>query len=269
VGATTHGGIKACWWPEVLAFRGIMPDAQHATAAVLADEIERQLQEVSRPERAEGERRYLKSELVHLGASVPAIRKIAKAVRHEHPDMAHDELVALTEALWGRPVHERRMTAVVLLGYAVGALSVADLPLLERLLRESRTWALVDPLAVSVIGELAEREPTAWDPIVRRWAIDHDVWVRRASLLAHLPGLRSGAGDFGRFGALADALLDEREFFIRKAIGWVLRETGKQRPELVTAWLLPRAARAAGLTVREAVKHLPEPDRLRIVAARS
>ena len=246
-----------------------MPSAQHETAAALADEIERQMREVSRPERAEGERRYLKSELDHLGASVPAIRKIAAAVHRERPEMSHDELVALAEALWGRPVHERRMAAVALLGHRVGALSVADSPLLEWLLRESRTWALVDPLAISVVGVLAEREPTAWDPIVRRWAIDEDMWIRRASLLAHLPGLRGGAGDFGRFGALADALLDEREFFIRKAIGWVLRETGKKRPGLVTDWLLPRAARAAGLTVREAVKHLPEPDRRRIVAARS
>jgi 3-methyladenine DNA glycosylase AlkD len=59
-----------------------------------------------------------------------------------------------------------------------------------------------------------------------------------------------------RFGRYADAMLDEREFFIRKAIGWVLRETGKIRPDEVFAWLLPRAARASGVTIREAVKYL-------------
>ncbi len=115
---------------------------------------------------------------------------------------------------------------------------------------------------------LAEREPGGWDPTLRRWATDDDVWVRRASLLAHLPGLHDGAGDFERFGALAEALLDERDFLVRKAIGWVLREKGRQRPELVTGWLLPPAARADGVTVREAVKHLPERDRRRILAHR-
>jgi 3-methyladenine DNA glycosylase AlkD len=60
-------------------------------------------------------------------------------------------------------------------------------------------------------------------------------------------------------------MLDEREFFIRKAIGWVLRETGRKRPELVSEWLLPRAARASGVTVREAVKHLPEREREEIL----
>ena len=237
--------------------------------SALADDIEARLRAAGQPDRAEGERRYLKSDLEHVGASVPAIRKVAADVHRARADMAHDELVALVEALWAVPVHERRMAAVELLGFGVGALSVGDAPLLERLVRTSRTWALVDPLAVKVIGVLAERQPAGWDPIVRRWASDDDVWVRRASLLAHLPGLRAGAGDFDRFGALAEALLDDREFFVRKAIGWVLRETGKQRPELVTGWLLPHAARAAGVTVRQAVKHLPERDRRRIIARRA
>ena len=62
-------------------------------------------------------------------------------------------------------------------------------------------------------------------------------------------------------------MLDEREFFIRKAIGWVLREAGKTRPERVVEWLEPRLGRASGLTVREAVRWLPEADRARLVAA--
>ena len=59
-----------------------------------------------------------------------------------------------------------------------------------------------------------------------------------------------------RFLTRADRMLDEREFFIRKAIGWVLREAGKRRPDDVTAWLAPRTGRASGVTMREAVKYL-------------
>lgn len=114
-----------------------------------------------------------------------------------------------------------------------------------------------------------ERDPAGWDPVVRRWAGDEDHWLRRAALLAHLPGLRRGEGDWARFGELADGMLEEREFFVRKAIGWVLRETAKRRPEQVADWLEPRACRAAGLTVREAVKHLPQQERARVLAARS
>jgi len=77
------------------------------------------------------------------------------------------------------------------------------------------------------------------------------------AILALLRPLRAGGGDFERFARYADAMLDEKEFFVRKAIGWVLRDVAKRRPELVAAWLAPRLHRASGVTVREAVKPLP------------
>jgi 3-methyladenine DNA glycosylase AlkD len=62
-------------------------------------------------------------------------------------------------------------------------------------------------------------------------------------------------------------MLEEREFFIRKSIGWVLRETSKKQPDTVYAWLLPHAARASGVTVREAVKYLSLAQRAEVLAA--
>src|SRR5262245_60285477 len=94
-----------------------------------------------------------------------------------------------------------------------------------------------------------------------RWAADPDFWIRRSALLALLPALNRGDGDWERFARYADAMLEEKEFFIRKAIGWVLREVGKRRPELVYAWLAPRAGRASGVTMREAVRCLPAAQR--------
>jgi 3-methyladenine DNA glycosylase AlkD len=87
-------------------------------------------------------------------------------------------------------------------------------------------------------------------------------------MLALLISLREGRGDFDRFGRYADAMLCEREFFIRKSIGWVLRDTGRKRPDLVYEWLLPRAARASAVTIREAVKPLSADQRAAILAAR-
>jgi 3-methyladenine DNA glycosylase AlkD len=78
--------------------------------------------------------------------------------------------------------------------------------------------------------------------------------------------LRDGA-PLDRFAAYADGMLDEKEFFIRKAIGWVLREAGKQRPDDVVEWLTPRAKRVSGVTMREAVKYLPEGDGAALMTA--
>jgi 3-methyladenine DNA glycosylase AlkD len=159
------------------------------------------------------------------------------------------------------------MAAVELLELGTGVLAPADIALLERLIRQSRTWALVDGLAASVTGRLVERHPEL-GAVLDRWAADDDFWLRRSALLALLPGLRRGESDCERFARYADAMLDEREFFVRKAIGWVLRDTARTRPELLAAWLEPRAARASGVTVREAVKHLPPESRERILALR-
>ena len=62
-------------------------------------------------------------------------------------------------------------------------------------------------------------------------------------------------------------MLDEKEFFVRKAIGWVLREEGRRRPDEVVAWLSTRTHRASGVTMREAVKYLPPDDREALMAA--
>jgi 3-methyladenine DNA glycosylase AlkD len=233
----------------------------------LAEAIDAELRAAGSPERAEKEKAYLKSELLHYGTSVPAIRAVAKATARRHPDLGHHELIALVDALWARPVHERRMVSVELLDLFGDRLGPGDAAMLERLLRESRTWALVDGLAASVVGPLAERH-TALGAVLDRWAADSDFWLRRSALLALLKPLREGRGDFARFGRYADAMLDEREFFIRKAIGWVLRDTGRKRPDLVYDWLLPRAARASGVTIREAVKPLSATQRAAILAAR-
>lgn len=237
-----------------------------AGAVVLAARIDAALRARAVPERAAGEKAYLKSALEHYGTSVPATRgAVREALAGAR--LEHEGLIDVVVALWEVPVHERRAAAVELLEMHRTVLGVDDAPLLERLLRESRTWALVDGLAASVVGPLTEADP-AWVAWLDRWVADPDFWLRRSALLAHLVPLRTGGGDWTRFTRYADALLEETEFFIRKAIGWVLRDTAKARPDMVFAWLLPRARRASGVTVREAVKPLSEAQRDAVLAAR-
>jgi 3-methyladenine DNA glycosylase AlkD len=234
----------------------------------LAVAIDADLRTRGTPDRALHEKAYLKSQLEHYGASVPAIRAVAKEFAAQHRSPQHDDLVALASALWSMPVHECRMATVELLDIYVELLVPEDAESIERFLREARTWALVDSLSASVMGRLVERF-VELGAVLDRWASDEDYWIRRASLLALLVPLRRGAGDFDRFSRYADAMLDEREFFIRKAIGWVLRDTARKRPDLVYQWLLPRASRASGVTIREAVKPLSQVQRAEVLAASS
>lgn len=219
----------------------------------LADRIAKALKPLGTKDRAVKEKAYLKSDLVHWGVTVPKVRAAVKA---QAKGMTRAELLAAIDALWPQGIYELRGACSELLLLGVKLLEPGDMRLLERLLREAKTWALVDQISASVVGALVVAHP-ALGKILDRWAIDPDFWIRRSALLALLGPLRSGGGDFERFGRYADAQLEDKEFFIRKAIGWVLREVSKKRPELVVEWLKPRASRASGLTFREATKHLP------------
>ena len=219
------------------------------------EQLERRLRAVANPERAASEQRYLKSELDFLGVSQGEIRAAVADIAREHHHIGRDDLVAAVEELWTGPLFERRMASVIFLARFVDRLTIADLPLIERLVRESLTWALVDGLAGDVLGPIVIADPDGVAPVMDRWAADDDFWIRRSSLLAELRPLRHGA-TMNRFLRRADPMLEDREFFIRKAIGWVLREAGKKRPDEVAAWIAPRTHRASGVTMREAAKYL-------------
>jgi 3-methyladenine DNA glycosylase AlkD len=234
-------------------------------AIAAADALEAELRAQGDPARAAGEKRYLKSRLQFHGVTLPQLERTVRAFTVAQPIADREALTALVVALWDRPVHERRMAAVVLLERHRPLLTPDDMPLLERLIRESQTWAYVDALATNVVGPLCAGAAGAGE-VLDRWAGDPDFWVRRAALLSQLRPVRDGA-PLDRFLRYADTMLDEKEFFIRKAIGWVLREAGKTRPGEVAAWLADRVDRVSGVTLREAVKYLSQEDARRLRAA--
>jgi len=224
-----------------------------------------QLRAVATPERAEKEKAYLKSELTHLGVRTPDMRKVAKAFAKAQP-LDHDALMALVDELWSARIYELRSVAVELLTMRARDLIEDDVPQLERLLRTAKTWALVDPLAIAVVGAMVPRHPELSE-VLDRWAEDDDFWIRRSAMLALLKPLRKGGGDWERFLRYADMMLEEKEFFIRKAIGWVLREAVRHRADEVAAWLAPRTHRASGVTMREATRKLPSERAAALMAA--
>jgi 3-methyladenine DNA glycosylase AlkD len=234
-----------------------------ADVSQLARALEAELKASGTQERADAEKQYLKSDLTFLGSTLAEMRGAAKSVA-KSASLDHDDLIALVRELWRKPVFERRMVAVILLELHASELGPKDLPLLEELIRGSKTWALVDGLAGDVVGDIALRH--GLERKLDRWAKDDDFWIRRSSLLAELKPLKKGAA-FEPFAKRADAMLEEPEFFIRKAIGWVLREMSKSRPQEVYTWIAPRTDRASGVTMREVVKYLEAKQASRLMRA--
>jgi 3-methyladenine DNA glycosylase AlkD len=229
------------------------PGFDPAVAAVVLAES---LRAAGDPGRAVQEKRYLRSDLEFFGVAVPDMRGAVRAAARGYPGLDRDGMVAWAVALWREPVHERRMAAVEVLRLALKQLRADDLTTVEELIREAGTWALVDSLAGEITGTIALHDPAGWQRI-DAWATDADFWVRRSAILALLPGIRCRQPDLDRFERYAVPMLAEKEFFIRKAIGWVLRELAKRYPAWVAAWTAAHSTEMSGVTFREATRCLP------------
>jgi 3-methyladenine DNA glycosylase AlkD len=197
----------------------------------------------------------MKSDLRFYGVTAPQLRATCAAFCKETPLDAHS-LRTIVDALFATDWFDLRSMGIALLERKHSLLAARDAPWLIDLVRASGCWAHVDYLATKVVDPLVVANPVLLAR-TRVWARDRDFWVRRTALLAQLAPLRRGGGDFALFAEIAAPMLDEKEFFIRKAIGWVLREVSKKRPALVRAFFREHGARASGLTSREGTKYLP------------
>jgi 3-methyladenine DNA glycosylase AlkD len=220
----------------------------------------RRLRRAGSAARAVGEKAYLKSDLRFWGTGQDSIRAAVRDYCDAHPDLSRADLRAIAETLYATDVHELRASAIGVLERRSETLVDRDLPWLIALVRKSKSWAYVDWIAPKVIGDIIARDPRSRKRLAG-WAKDDDFWVRRTALLAEHDALRAGGGDFTLWSRLASPMLEEREFFIRKAIGWVLREVSKKRPELTYEFLRRHRERVSRLSLQEGAKYLPAAQR--------
>lgn len=208
------------------------------------------------PARAAREQAYLKHCFDrHLGVTVPRTRALVGAWRRDtEPDVA--TAVAVARGLWASDVFDDRRAAAEIWVAEAHRLGPEHLDELAAMVAEGRTWALVDPLAHVTAGIVLTAHPEAADR-ADGWSTDPSTWVRRLSVLCLSRPVRAGSVPFATFERVADRLVDEREFFVAKALGWVLRDLGGTDPGSVEAWCRPRIARMSGVTWREARKRLP------------
>lgn len=201
---------------------------------------------------------YLLDQFEFLGLPAPvrrqAVKDMGKVAWQSSADLWH-----AAELLWQKPQREYRYTAVDLLRKHSAMLSVNDLPALQALLLRDPWWETVDGLSAviaEVIHAAAQQQPNA-AAAMDVWLKHPSHWVRRSAML-HQLGWRLDTDTTRLFG-YAQQLADEKEFFIRKAMGWALRDYARWNPQAVTEFLVQHRAQLSGLTVREAAKHLTLP----------
>ncbi len=216
--------------------------------------VQRELMAAADTERAAAMQRYLKTEMPFYGVQKPDRTPILCRVLDEFRPSSRDEYEELVLALWSLRHREEKYIA---LGIAVGAaefLQPESLPLYQRLIVEGAWWDFVDDVATHLIRPLVSGHPKEAWPTVDQWIGDEDMWLRRAAIICQV-GARERT-DPNRLFRFCEASLAEEEFFIRKAVGWALREFAKTDPEAVATFVGDHRDEMPGLTFREATKHI-------------
>lgn len=206
------------------------------------------LQALADPLRAAAMAAYMRGRFSFLGIQTTGRRRATRAPMRA----AAGDALAVAEALWQLPQREYQYVACDLLRQQAKHLPPDALPRLLALVRQHSWWDTVDSLAVSV-GEmvLRHRELVV---VMDRLIADDDFWLRRVALLHQLSWKMQT--DEERLFAYCRRCAPEREFFIRKAIGWALRQYARVQPERVRAFLDAERENLSPLSLREAGKHL-------------
>lgn len=216
--------------------------------------IRKALEEAADPARGAGAQAYMKSAIPSLGVRVPEVRRLTVAAAAAHPFELPDELRATVLELWrGATVREERYAAIDLTGLRTAARDLQILPVYEEIIRTGAWWDFVDGVAHRIGGLLQAHRP-AMTEVLRSWSRDRDFWIRRASITSQLKAKTHTDRDLLR--EVIEANLADPEFFIRKAIGWALREFGKTDPEWVRAFAAEHGHDLSPLSRREALRNL-------------
>ena len=218
--------------------------------------------------RAVFEKAYLKTPYTCFGTSLPSTDKIAKEFRKQNEGAGSEYILSLARKLFASEYHDEKRLGLRLLQFYPHYLDLSAMPLLEEMLLQSPTWDLVDDISIHLVGTVLEKDGKAYR-YLKKWSRSGNFWMRRASLISPILLFRKGRGDAGLFYTFAERMLEEKEFFIRKAMGWGLREIAKAAPDEVFGFLMRVKGRASGLTLREGAKRLPDQMKVQVLGKKT
>lgn len=227
----------------------------------LVDVVRTTLAAAGDPVRAEGQQRYMKSTLPFHGVPLPTVRRLLRPLIEAHPLEDRPTWEATVRSLWDDATHREERYAATTLARHRHSRRWQDrdtLGLYRHLIVTGAWRDHVDEIAAHLVGPILRADPQGVAPLIRRWARDEDMWVRRAAVLAQL-GAATDTDTALLEDCLTANLVDSRfgtEFFIRKAVGWALRDYAKTDPDWVRDFLTRHHDRLSPLSRREAAKHL-------------
>ena len=206
------------------------------------------------PEKAVEMRAYMKSDMAFYGVQKPGRTPILRVLIDGFPPGDREEYDAMVLGLWDLPHREEKYLALGVARAHRRFIAPGSLPLYQRLIVEGAWWDLVDEVATHLIRDLVVGYPAESWPVVDGWVDHEDMWLRRTAIICQV-GARDRT-DALRLFEFCSRRSHEREFFIRKAIGWALRDYARTDPEAVAEFVGANRDKLSPLSFREATKHI-------------
>lgn len=210
------------------------------------------LKSAKNTERAIASKKYLKDQFESLGIYSKIRREIIKEFLNKYDLPLIHELKDISFYLWNLPERDFQHTAIEILDKVKKKLRKDDIVWLEQLIVQKSWWDTVDALASWIIATYFQLYPQTTVPVTEKWMNSGNMWLQRTSLIFQLKYKKNTDTQL-----LSDYILrlaDKKEFFIRKAIGWILREYSKTNREWVKNFI--QTNKLAPLSYREASKYI-------------
>jgi 3-methyladenine DNA glycosylase AlkD len=223
------------------------------TADELLDRLVATYSPAGDPVRAVSTRAYMRDQFPFLGMLTAQRRLLSRGVAAALPHPTEEDLRTVALRCWELPEREYQYFACDWLRQHVAVCGAGFLATVRTLVTTKSWWDTVDPLAARVVGPIVTRHPTTLSTM-DDWAMDDNLWLARTAILHQLTYRERTDPD--RLFRYCLARCGHRDFFVRKAIGWALREYGKTDPDAVRRFVRANAANLSGLSVREAMKNL-------------
>lgn len=220
--------------------------------------VRKGLAELADPVRAPGMQAYMKSTMPYLGVATPERRRLLRFLFDSHPVDDRTSWEATVLDLWREAsFREERYAAIELSGHRRyrGWQDPDLVPVYDEIIVTGAWWDYVDEIAIRRIGPILRTHSVVMRPMLLRWSRDVDQWRRRTSVICQVGAKQ--ATDVELLAACIEANLDDRDFFLRKGIGWALRDYARTDPAWVQRLVAQHADRISGLSRREALKHVP------------
>ena len=224
--------------------------------SALIHEVRQSLAENANSEKAEGMRAYMKSEMPYRGVQTPIRRKLFRTIFKSHPMSEQSDWRDAVLELWrDAEYREERYAALELAGARqyIEFRTFDTLPMFEEMVITGAWWDFVDELATHCLRELLERYPKGMSRRMRSWSRDSDMWKRRSSIICQVN--RKAATDLDLLLDCIEPNLSHSDFFIRKAIGWALRDLAWTDLETVESYVEQNHDSLSPLSRREALKN--------------